>query len=190
MRNVMTALTVMAALVAAPAMAQEHHGAQQDTARAGMEMMQGGMMQGMHGQQGMMGGMMEMAAGPGMILRLQESLDLSEDQVAKLEALQESTRQEMHPHMMQGMQAMRSASDLLDSDSPDLGAYEAQLREGTNHMVLAHITMAQAAVDARELLTANQRERLALARSMMKEMRQGEMPQGMMGGMHGSGGPG
>lgn len=191
----MTAMTVAAALVAAPAMAQGHHGARQDSARGGMMqgqpgMMQGGMMQmmrGMHGQQGMMGGMMGMAAGPGVILGLRESLELTEDQVTRLEALRESTRQQMHGHMMEGMQTMRSAWELLDSDSPDLDAYEARLREASDHMVLAHTAMARAAVEARELLTADQRERLELARSMMQEMRQGEMPQGMMedGGMQG-----
>lgn len=197
MRRVIAAWTVAAALVAAPAMAQGHHGARQDSARGGMGMMQGQagmmqggmmqMMQGMHGQQGMMGGMMGMAAGPGMILRLQESLELTEDQVTQLEALRDSAAQQMRQHMMQGMQTMRAASELLDPASTDLEGYEAQLREASNHMVLAHTAMARAGVEARELLTAEQRERLELARSMMMEMRQGEMPQGMMedGGMQG-----
>lgn len=56
-------------------------------------------------------------------------------------------------------------------------------------MVAAHTAMARAGVAAREVLTAEQRERLALARQMMMEMRGGMMGGGMMqGGMMQGGG--
>lgn len=187
------AVLVAIMLAAVPAMAQGHHGARADSSRGmGMMqeqpgMMQGGMMQmmqGMHGQQAMLGGMMGMAAGPGMILQLRESLELTENQVTQLEALRDSAGQQMRQHMMQGMRAMHSAAELLDPGSTDLEGYEARLREASSQMVLAHTAVARAAVQARGLLTVDQRERLALARSMMKEMRQGMMGGGMMqGGM-------
>lgn len=189
MRKTFAALVAIM-LAAAPAMAQGHHGARADSSR-GMGMMQGGMMQMMHGQSGMM---MGMAMGPGMILGLQESLDLTESQVAQLETLRASARSTMQQHMMQGMQVMRAASEHLDSDSPDLDAYEARLREATNHMVVAHTAMAGAAVEARQVLTPEQRERLSFAREMMDEMRPGMMGGGMMnrgmmdGGMMNQGG--
>jgi len=161
------------------------------------------MMQGMHGQAGMMGsmgmmgdGMMGMVGGPAMILRLEQSLDLTEAQVERLKALQESAQAGMRQHMMQGMQGMRAAQELLAGESPDVAAYEERLREAANHMVLAHTAMARAAVEARGLLTPQQQDRLALARTMMQEMRagtmQGMMMPGMMQGMDpaGSGGEG
>lgn len=179
MTRMATALAMVAALAVAPAAAQGHHGAQTDSARGGMGMMQ--MIQGMPGQHGMMGrGMMGMAGAPGMILRLQQSLELTENQVTQLEALRDSAQSRMRGHMMQGMQAVQSASDLLNPGTTDLEAYEARLRGASNHMVLAHTAMARAAVEARNVLTPEQRERLAIARSMMWEMQGGVMGSGMM----------
>jgi Spy/CpxP family protein refolding chaperone len=179
-------LALALALVAAPVAGQERmreHAA--DTSRAMMHdgTMQSGMsgmmqmMQRMHGQDGMMGGGM---GGPMMILRLEESLELSESQVERLKAIQEAAQTDMRQHMMQGMQAMRGAQTLLDGDSPDLDAYEAKLKEAADQMVRAHASMATAAVEARQVLDAGQREKLALARAMMKEMHGGMMQGGMM----------
>lgn len=198
MKRTMAGLTMVAALVAAPAAAQERPLGQpaDSTGQPGMmqpgmmEMMSPGMMQRMHGMGGpggtmgmMDGGMMGTAGGPAMLLRLEESLELTDDQVARLEALHESAQTEMRQHMMQGMQTMRSSHELLDGESPELSAYEARLREAANHMVLAHTAMARAAVDARALLTPEQQERLALARTMMEEMRGSMRKEMMMPGM-------
>lgn len=187
MRKILATLAAVA-LAAAPAVAQGHHGARADSSR-GIGMMQGqpGMMQMMHGQGGMM---MGMAMGPGMVLRLQESLDLTDSQVAELETMLDSAPSStMRQHMTQGMQVMHAASEVLTSDSPDLDAYEARLREAKEHMVLAHTAMARAGVEARQLLTPDQRERLSLARQMMHEMQPGMMGGGMMSrGMMNQGG--
>ncbi len=75
------------------------------------------MMRMMHGQSGMS---MGVAMGPGMVLGLQESLDLTDGQITELETLRGTVRSTVQQHMMQGMQVMRAASDLLSSDSPDL----------------------------------------------------------------------
>ena len=194
MRRTLAVLAALA-LASAPVAAQGHHGARGDSARGmGMQgqsdmmqpgMMQGGMMQGgMMQMMGGQGGMMGMAMGPGMVLRLQGSLELTDDQVAQLETLRDSARATMRQHMMQGMQGMQAASQRLTSDSPDLEAYTAQLRESMDHMIQAHMAMARAGVEARQVLTPAQRERLSLARRMMHEMQPGMMGSGMMqGGM-------
>lgn len=175
-------LALTLALVAGPVAGQERMREQApDTSRnmMGPGMMQSGMsgmmqmMQSMHAQDGMMGS-------PMMILRLEESLELTESQVDRLKVIQESAQAGMRQHMMQGMQAMRGAQTLLDGDSPDLDAYEAKLNEAASHMVRAHASMATAAVEAREVLTAGQREKLSLARAVMKEMGSGMMQGGMM----------
>lgn len=196
MKRPTAGLMIVAALAAAaPVTAQERPLGQLADSTAHPRMMQPGvmqpgmmqMMQRMHGQGGMMGlmegGMMGMAGGPAMILRLEESLELTDDQVERLEAIRESARSGMRQHMMQGMQSMQAAQELLAGDSPDLDAYEERLREAANHMVLAHTAMAGATVEARGLLTPEQRERLALARRMMQEMRGGMMQGSMMPGM-------
>lgn len=198
MKRTLAGLTIAAALTSAVPLAAQERPLGQPADSAGqhdmmapgmMEMMSPGMMQRMHGMGGpgsmmgmMDGGMTGMSAGPAMILRLEESVELTDDQVARLEALHESAQSEMRQHMMQGMQTMRAAQELLDGDSPELSAYEARLREAANHMVLAHTAMARAAVDARALLSPEQRERLALARTMMQEMR-GMRGERMMPGM-------
>ena len=82
----------------------------------------------------------------------------------------------------------------MSTGTPDLEAYEARLREATSHMVQARVAMARAGVEARQVLTPEQRDRLSFARQMMREMRPGTMGGGMMGqgmmdgGMMGQGG--
>lgn len=198
MKRIAAGLTIaMALTVTGPLTAQERPLGQRADSAARPGMMQPGMMgmtgrmQRMHGQGGMMGmmggGMMGMAGGPAMILRLEESLDLTADQVERLKALREDAQAEMRQHMMQGMQTLRAAQELLNGESPDVDGYEERLREAANHMVLAHTAMARTAAEARELLTPEQRDRLALGRSMMQEMRGGRMDgmmlEGLMPGM-------
>lgn len=123
---------------------------------------------------GMMG-MMGTQASPQMILRMRETLELTDEQVQRIEAIQGEMQKAHQPHMHAAMQAMQEAQRLLDPDSPDWDRYEAQLREATDHHVQAHVAMARASVDARNVLTAEQRERLGTGMKMM----QGGMP-GMM----------
>ncbi|MBT8461558.1 MAG: Spy/CpxP family protein refolding chaperone [Gemmatimonadetes bacterium] len=175
-------LALTLALVAGPVAGQERMSEQApDMSRDMMhhDMMQSGMpgmmqmMQSMHARDGMMGG-------PTLILRLEGALELTESQVERLKAIQEAAQADMRQHMMHGMMEMGGAQTLLDGDSPDLDAYEAKIKEAANQMVQAHARMATAAVEARQLLDAGQRERLALARAMMKEMGGGMMGGGMM----------
>jgi len=162
-------LAVAALLGSAPAAAQEEQGQHQMP-------MQGQAMQGMQHCMAMMGG-----PPPQMLLQHREALDLSADQVTRLEALQARARETARPHMQPAMQAHMAAAELLKGDAPDFQGYEARIREAADHMVRAHVAMARIAVDARGVLTTEQRGKLdELGRGMM-----GDGEHAMMGGGHG-----
>lgn len=160
-------LAVSALLGSAPAAAQQGQG-QHHMPMQG-EAMHGGMQ-----CMAMMGG-----PPPQMLLQHREALGLSADQVNRLEALQERARETAMPHMHPAMQAHMAAADLLKGDSPDFQGYETKVREAADHMVRTHVAMARIAVDARHVLTPEQRSTLE------------ELGDGMMGGgQHGMMGAG
>lgn len=164
------AVTTAAALMSTPALAQ--HAPNQHSPAQPRAAAQPNMMPMEHGQGGMMdGGMMAMPGGPDMILKLKGSLELTEAQITRLKAIHETAHTGMRAHMMPGMQGMQSAAKMLEAATPDLAAYEAELRKSAEHMVLAHAAMARAEVEARQVLTVPQRERLVLARRMMLELK-------------------
>lgn len=169
----------------------------------GMGMGMGGMMQMMgqgmtgagmmgSGMMGMMGqgmGMMTTGGpGPVAILSMGDALGLTADQRSRLEAIQTEYGNTMGPLMTQAMDAQRRAADALQGDAPDFDAYKRALREGTDQMIDAHVAMARAAFEARQVLTEEQRTRLQSGMQMI----QGMMGQGNTGraGMMGPMGPG
>jgi Spy/CpxP family protein refolding chaperone len=157
-------IATAALLVSMPALAQQHnHPGQHE----GHEQRMGMMAE----HCPMMGG-----AHPTMILRHAEHLGLSQDQVRRIEAIRD--RAEVATHMQGAMAAHRQAAELLQAEQPDLAAYEARLRQAADHMVQAHTSMARTAVEARAILTPEQRASLA-------GMAHGAMGHGAMG--HGSG---
>jgi uncharacterized membrane protein len=157
----------------------------------GMDGMMQMMAQGMMGE-GMMGpdmmdmmgqGMGMMATGgpaPAMILRMGDALSLTEQQRTRLQAIQTEYSNAVQPLMAAVMQAHQNAAMALEGDSPDLAAYERALREGTGPMVEAHVAMARAAAEARDVLTEAQREQLQGGMQMMQGM-MGPGQRGMMG---------
>lgn len=180
MRTIATTLSLLLIGVA-PAMAQQDH---PHTAERESAM---GMM-GMQHCMAMMGGT---AMAPMLLLEMQDSLELTDAQVRRLEALRDRAQTEAMPHMHQAMMAQRAAAETLDADDPDLDAYEARLREAMNHMVLAHMAMARIGLESRQLLTPEQRTAAAaLARRMHDGMAHGAAAGGgmmpcMMMGAHG-----
>jgi Spy/CpxP family protein refolding chaperone len=130
----------------------------------------------------MMGG-----APPAMLLQHRDELGLTSDQVQRLEALLRDARGA--GHMSGAMAAHRQAAELLQSERPDLAAYEAKLREASEHMVQAHTSMARTVVQARAVLTPEQREQAAaldhgaMAHGQGHGMMRGEGHMGMMGMM-------
>lgn len=197
-----TKLLALVALTAAPAGAQQMRGMHRADQQAGMmgqgmmqmcpgmtagEGMAGHLMggQGMHGQQGMMGsgmaGMMGAGvAGPGALLGAAEELALTPDQTSRLETLAEEAREVRQEHMQAAMAAHASGAEALSADTPDLQAYEQALEEAATHMVQAHVAAAQAALDARAVLTPEQQSKLQDGMRLMSGMRCGAMG-GMMG---------
>jgi Spy/CpxP family protein refolding chaperone len=177
MKHIALGLTTLF-LAAAPLAAQGHEQHQQhqqrqqagEHAQHGMPMMHGSMMQDGGHCMAMMG-----STGPGMILRHAEHLDLSAEQVQRLEALRDRAHEGGMGHMKAAMDAHTRARALLDADRPDFDAYEAQLQEAAGHMVQAHTAMARVATEARGILTPEQRSQLeGMAGEMSHGMQHGE----------------
>ena len=174
--HMMIAATALMGALASPAGAQQHQHAQEDgdamTGACPMMHAMGGQMMdgmgemGMHGMEspmmgsGMMGTMGATHAGPGMILGASDALELTPAQIDQLQALQERGGAEHREHMQAAMSACQDASAALAGAAPDLDAYAAQLNEAADHMVVAHVAMTRTALEAHELLTPEQRERL------------------------------
>lgn len=182
-----TALSfLVAALLVLPtaALAQQEHRHGRDQEARGQEQ---GTMMGMR-QHGQMMGMMAMMAGPHpmMILRHREALGLTDEQVGKLEALQERLAGTRTAHM-EGMQALhRKLAEQATAPEMDLEAYESTLREAADQRVEMHMAMARAGREAREVLTPEQREKLRVGLGFMRgtmEMMQGMERMGAAGGM-------
>lgn len=131
--------------------------------RRGMPGMRGdSMMQRMMGDTAMRRMMMDMMGppSPGMILGHKNQLGLSASQVTRLESLQSESEKACATHMNAAMSAHRAANQMLDAAAPNFDAYSTKLKEATGHMVEAMVVNAKAAVSARGVLTAAQREEL------------------------------
>lgn len=139
------------------------------TMMAGMHGTMGGeMTPGMMGE-GMMSGMMDMDC-PCLPLRLRGSLGLTEDQVRRIEEIKQRTEKEQAEHTGLAMEAQRVAMAALHAQNPNLQEYEARLREASNHRVEAQLALARGSIQAREILTVAQREKLNAAVSVMREL--------------------
>lgn len=166
--------TALSAFAASPLFAQRHGHEQGEAGGAmmGQDQMHGAMMGG-----GMIGMGSQMHPGPAMLLRAGDALNLTEDQTAGLTTLRDQARESHRQHMQAAREARQRAVSALEGDSPDFGTYEAALREAAEHMVTAHVSMARSSLEARELLTPEQRAKLDDART-----RKGMTHGGMMHG--------
>ena len=167
------ATLAVALLVSAPAVqaqAGHQHGqqAQDSTRMMGHGMMCMGMMGGGDMDMGM--AMMSGAPSPAMILRAADALSLTAEQKTRLEAIRTQSSDAVHPLMQQAMAAHQEALQAVQGDSPDLVAYETALKEAANHMVAMHVASARAGIDARAVLTPDQRTKLTDATTMMRGM--------------------
>lgn len=162
---------------------QDHRPGQEAPSRPEMPGMRG-MMMGMQGHGAMMSmrmtGMMA-APGPMMILRQKEALALTDDQVQRLQTLQERMAQGRREHMETMRTVHERIGELARGPDLDLAAYEEALRSMADAHVAMQVAMARLGREAREDLTPEQREKL---RTGMQFMR------GMMQGMHSRMGPG
>jgi len=115
---------------------------------------------------------MDMMTGtsPGMLLQHRQDLSLTDDQVRRLETIRSRTDQAAMTHMRPAMDAVAAAETQLNSNAPNFQAYETRLRQAADHMVQAHVALARGAVEARQVLTSDQRSRIATLRTAGHEM--------------------
>jgi Spy/CpxP family protein refolding chaperone len=97
---------------------------------------------------------------PAMLLKHKQDLGLSGEQVSRLEQLQKEAQPACMQHMQVGVTAFQAANQMLDAAVPDFAAYSAKLKEASAHMVEGQVALAKAAVGARNVLTAEQQQKL------------------------------
>ena len=132
-----------------------------------------------HEMQGM--GMMSMMAGPSpsMLLQQKEALQLSDSQIASLEALKKELADVHEAHMKAAMPSHTEAMEALKGDTRDLARYEAALKKLADPHIQMQVAMARFSQKAIDVLTAEQR---ANVRYGMRLMHGSMGDSGMMGG--------
>lgn len=175
------------ALLAPGAQAQQQHvhpapdrGAQEVEGHRGMKAgMHGqgmmGRMAGMRGS-GMMGGPHGAMLGhvPTAILHQSDALGLSDEQIARVEALRDSVAA-IHETAMEAMHESHAGLEEAFTESGiDVAAYRSALRAAADRMVGAHVATAEAARSALQVLDAGQREKFLYALHVMHRMHGGD----------------
>lgn len=192
--RMLTAAVVTAAAATSVAAQRGGMHEQMPDSTPSMGVAHGMMMGGMMGE-GMMGsGMMQMMGqgmgmmatggpGPMTLLRMRDTLSLTDEQVGQLEAIQQDFQTTIQAHMTAAMASHQAANEALSRESPDFDAYQQSLQAAANTMVQAHVAMARAAAEAREVLTPEQREQLRTGGAqMMRSMMEHYGWEGMMRG--------
>jgi Spy/CpxP family protein refolding chaperone len=98
---------------------------------------------------------------PKKLLEHRAMLQLTEQQVQQLEALQQRHHTDCQERKQQVKAAEESAEAALLQDTPDLAAFERYLRQAANLKVDCKVDMARTGQQAAALLTAQQRSHLA-----------------------------
>ncbi len=104
------------------------------------------------------------------LLQSQKEFGLSEDQVAKLKAIQldlDRTRIKTEADIMI---AERELSSLIEDSKSDLGAIEAKLKQSESLQVSLRMAAIKARRDAMAVLTPEQSERVKMVHERMKSM--------------------
>jgi len=114
------------------------------------------------------------------------SLDLTDEQTSRLQEIRDRYATTRNQGMRDAMAARRNAAAEIRKETPDFSVYEKALTEAGRNMVEARLAAAHAAVDARDVLTSKQRQKLETGLEMLREMMGGPgMRDG--GGMRGGG---
>lgn len=95
--------------------------------------------------------------GPRYMIGMRDELNLSEEQVVKLESLASRASQAVEDHMKQALADRARATELL-SRNVGFDEYGEALRSAATHMAEAHIAMARSGFEAQNLLTPEQKE--------------------------------
>lgn len=153
-----------------------HHGGADGSAAAPRAMMGAGMMGSM--QSGPMMG------GPRILLAQRERLDLTDDQVTRLEELQSRMDELRSSHRTEMLSVREELGSLRAADDLDLDRYESLLRRQADLRVEMQVQMARTRREALGVLTDEQRSELSAGAAAMGRMQPGA---GMPGaGMHGA----
>ncbi len=103
---------------------------------------------------------------------------LTTEQEAKVDDLVAEARREHAAAMQSAMSAQSDAAAALAEATPDLAAYEQMMKQAASRMVDGQMAMARAAVEARALLTPEQRAKLPESAQLMNTMMCGMMGAG------------
>lgn len=132
-----------------------------DSARAGATQgaprMQG--MMGARGMAGMQGGMAPYA--PGMLLRFKSLLDLTDDQVAQLEHLEQGVQTARQNAQSTIQEQQTALSEAWQADKPDVNAIRQHVEALTQAHEQVQLQAVTAAAQAKGLLTAEQQGKLS-----------------------------
>jgi Spy/CpxP family protein refolding chaperone len=106
-------------------------------------------------------------------------LDLTDEQVEQLEALQDRQRQSQREQRESFRTEKRALRDLLEADEMDRAAADRRIDTLAEQMAKLHRARMSAMLDAREILTPEQRDKLRELRRAKREAwkdRHGEAP--------------
>jgi Spy/CpxP family protein refolding chaperone len=98
---------------------------------------------------------------PQMLLQRRERLNLSEEQVAQLEALATATREAREKAAADAKPHAEKIRELWQADQPDVSAIQSEMRALMEAQHAAGIVATTGAASAKGLLTAEQRGRVA-----------------------------
>ncbi len=174
-RTFLNAATLL--LVALPAMAQDAPPPPEHQMMPRMKQMQG-----MDQMQRHMDPMAQVAAyAPPHLLERKEALELSDEQVSRLEALAAEFKEGHHQAMADAAEHHKQAMEIWMTDAPDIDQLRAHAEAAMQAQQTAHMVLIVAAAQGKALLNAEQRGNVA----GWLEARQHMMHQRMQCGMRG-----
>lgn len=168
------AVAAIAMLTPASLAAQNHQMGQMGMAQGGMTM---------HSTDMPMMHAAAMTPAPRMLLEQREPLGLSDQQVDRLEELQDRLDAAVTKHR----EAMRPLHEQLagmrEAEKLDMGRYEKLLRQAADHRVALQVERTRLGQEALQVLTNEQRSNVRFGMRMRRMMQPGGgMPSVMMGG--------
>lgn len=136
------------------------------------------------GRQGMPGAPASMGAGmmswnvtpPQLLLGAAEQLNLTANQTQRLESIQQQAMDQRRSMMQAAMTAQQQAAAALQSDPPDVDGYTSALKQAADLRVQALSTMVRSSVDARTVLTPDQRGQLPSVMEQLSQQCAAERP--------------
>jgi len=172
-------LLVLPALLSAQE-AQQHHGHMQQA------MSPQGMMMGANEGHSMMGigAAKWMQPGPAFLLGQKGTLNLSEEQVQRLQQLNTELSKTRETHTDKVTSLRQGVAEALTGEQPDLDRYQSALQSLANEYVAMQVEMARYSQKALSVLNDTQRSYVSFGMQMMHQMGEDMWPYNQMM-MHG-----